>query len=451
MEATKINVALEPIRTSLGATPTQLLLVVAGYVLTFGLTLVPAGRIGDMRSRKALMVIGIAVFTVASAACALAWNADALVGARLLAGVGAGVLTPQVVGQIQSLFVGRERGMAFGQLGAATAVSTAVGPSIAGLAVTLGGPEDGWRWMFWANVPIGIAILAAVAILVRKGTAVAPVQRLDMDIVGIVLLGTTLVSLLVPFILTTGAESDRPERWWLLLVAGAGSAAFVLWERNYEGCGRLPLVPLALFRSAHYRNGVLTSLTFFAASFPTLTLTSIYLQQGLRMTAFEAGLISFLPAIASATAASFAGRMVYRVGRPLVLMGLLLALISSVALAVSALTAPPGAAIWAIAIAWGLGGAGVGMVGSPNQALTLVATAPGSSGLAGSVMQLAQRVGTIVGVAACLPLYYYPPSGGPGQTPPEVGYVWGLAVTVLFYVVAITIGVGDWRRSRSGR
>lgn len=117
LDLVKVNVILTPLQSTLGATTTQTQLIVAGYVLAFGIALVPAGRLGDQWNRKAMFLLGLTLFTVASLASALAPTADALVVARIIQGLAAGVLMPQVLGMIQTLFQGRQRGQAFGIFG----------------------------------------------------------------------------------------------------------------------------------------------------------------------------------------------------------------------------------------------------------------------------------------------------------------------------------------------
>jgi MFS family permease len=152
LDLTKVNVALPSIEAAFGATSTELQLIVSGYVLTFGLTLVPAGRIGDQRSRRTLFVIGLSCSRSRASPARSPPRRGALV-ARLLQGVAAGIQMPQVLGLIQQLFQGAERGKAFGLFGATIGVATAFGPTLGGLAIAIGGPEDGWRGIFWMNVP----------------------------------------------------------------------------------------------------------------------------------------------------------------------------------------------------------------------------------------------------------------------------------------------------------
>ena len=135
LDMTKVNTALPALETALGATSTELQIIVAGYVLTFGLALVPAGRIGDQRSRKLLFLIGLIVYTGMSMIAGFAGDATTLLIARLLQGVGAGIQMPQVLGTVQELFQGKERGKAFGLFGATVGLATAFGPGLGGLAI----------------------------------------------------------------------------------------------------------------------------------------------------------------------------------------------------------------------------------------------------------------------------------------------------------------------------
>ena len=156
LDVSIVNVALPSIARRIHAGDSALQWVVSGYALAFGLVLVAGGRIGDARGRRPTLVLGLAIFTLASAACGAAQNPLMLVVARLVQGFGGGLVTPQNSGLIQGLFRGDERGRAFGVFGAVVGISTAIGPLIGGLLIQLGGAEHGWRWIFLVNVPIGI-------------------------------------------------------------------------------------------------------------------------------------------------------------------------------------------------------------------------------------------------------------------------------------------------------
>ncbi|MBO0871516.1 MAG: MFS transporter, partial [Micromonosporaceae bacterium] len=159
LDVSIVNVAIPSIQNGLHLGTGQLQWVLSGYSLTFGLLLVPAGRYGDARSRRAVFIAGLAAFTITSAAAGLARSATWLVVARLVQGAAAGVVIPQVSGLIQQLFKPEQRGRPFGLLGATIGVSTAVGPLLGGALIEAFGAHEGWRWVFYINVPVGIVAM----------------------------------------------------------------------------------------------------------------------------------------------------------------------------------------------------------------------------------------------------------------------------------------------------
>src|SRR5699024_5916786 len=160
LDVSIVNVALPSMEAGLDASSAQLSWVVSGYALMFGLALVPAGKLGDNLGRKPMFLFGLAAFTVVSLLCGFAQSATWLVVCRLLQGMAGGILNPQVIAMIQQLFRGRERGTAFGFYSAAIGVSTAIGPLVGGVLIQLVGFSAGWRWVFYVNLPVGLAALA---------------------------------------------------------------------------------------------------------------------------------------------------------------------------------------------------------------------------------------------------------------------------------------------------
>ncbi|MGO3479515.1 MAG: MFS transporter, partial [Brachybacterium tyrofermentans] len=157
-----INVALTAIGESLDADSGGLQWVISGYALAFGMLLVPAGRAGDATGRRRMFVIGVGIFTLGSLLSGLAPSVETLNIARILQGLGSGLLNPQTVALIQQHFRGQDRARAFALLATTVAVATAIGPVIGGLLIQILGPDQGWRWMFLMNIPIGlVAILGA--------------------------------------------------------------------------------------------------------------------------------------------------------------------------------------------------------------------------------------------------------------------------------------------------
>jgi EmrB/QacA subfamily drug resistance transporter len=457
LDLSKVNVALPSIEAAFDVGSTELQLIVSGFVLAFGLTLVPAGRIGDQRSRKALFIIGLSAFLVTSAICALAPNVTVLLIGRLLQGIAAGIQMPQVLGLVQQLFQGDERGRAFGLFGATIGIATAFGPTLGGLLIAVGGDTDGWRWIFWMNVPLAaIAIVFAARLL--PGPPDRPARKLALDPVGLVLFGITVIALMWPFLFTTGSPDDNPARWWTLVVFVFGLTGFIAWERRYAASGRHPLVPLSLFSVSSYRNGTALATAFFAAMPATFLLTTLYLQQGLGLEPVFAGMVTIGFALTSAVASWLGGNLVNRIGRPLVVWGLVLLLVGFGVLVLVAMFLPAEFAPWAMAGALTVAGFGGGFVISPNQTLALADIPVRQGGLAGSVGQLGQRIGTAVGTAVGLSLFYATiwresDGNGPDLEVYQHAYGYGMLAVALFLAVALAVALadlGERRRHRHG-
>jgi EmrB/QacA subfamily drug resistance transporter len=281
LDVSIVNVALPSIRAELGAGGDRLQWILSGYALAFGLVLVPAGRLGDMRGRRGVFMAGLVLFTAASAAAGLAPDSGWLVAARLVQGIAGGICNPQIAGFIQQLFQGAERGRAFGALGATIGVATAVGPLVGGALITLTGPEHGWRWVFFVNVPVGLAALP-LALRLLPPSDRRPRQRLDP--VGVLLLGSGLVSLLLP--LVQAQQWHGATRWLLLPLAVALLTGFVVWERRHPA----PIVDLGLFRLRSFGLGALLALVYFAGFTGIFFIFTLYLQNGVRYSALLAGL-----------------------------------------------------------------------------------------------------------------------------------------------------------------
>jgi EmrB/QacA subfamily drug resistance transporter len=453
LDLSKVNVGLPSIEESLGAGSTDLQLIVAGYALAFGLALVPAGRLGDIRSRRLMFVVGLSAFTLASLLCALAPDVKTLVIARILQGVAAGIQMPQVLGLIQQLFQGEERARAFGLFGAVIGVSTAFGPTVGGLLIQLGGPEDGWRLLFWMNIPLGIAaILFALRLLPKRQAR--PTGKVGLDPVGIVILAVATFSLMLPFVLTTGGPDDDPRRWLSLAVAAVAAGLFVAWERRYEAQGKSPVVHFALFKLSSYRNGILIATAYFAAIPAVFLLTTLYLQQGLGLAPVFAGMVGIPFALSSAVTAWIGGRLVSRLGRQLVVIGLAIVVVGITLLLLAAILTPREATPWAMAAAMLVAGVGAGFVISPNQTLTLAEIPVTEGGVAGSMAQVGQRVGTAVGVAAASATFFstlYAEAAGDAEASLAVyhdGFRNGFLVTISLVAVALALGLVDLGQRR---
>ncbi|GAA1916476.1 MFS transporter [Microbacterium aoyamense] len=454
LDLTKVNVALPSIGHVLDADSTQLQLIVSGFVLTFGLVLVPAGRLGDQRSRRMLFVVGLSLYTLTSIACALAPTAEILLIARLFQGVAAGIQMPQVLGMAQELFQGAERGRAFGLFGATIGVATAFGPTLGGLLIAIGGETDGWRLIFWMNVPLCLIAIALVLWMLPKTRTRSP-RPVQLDPFGLLLFAASVVALMWPFLFTTGAPTDNPARWWLLVAFALFVSAFIAWERRYQSRGKSPLIPLKLFRIGSYRNGTLLQTAYFTAAPAMFLLGTLFLQQGLGLAPVYAGMVSIGFALASAVTSVIGGNMVGRFGRIVVVWGLGAMLACVGGLVAAALYTDPAWTPWVMAAIMVVGGAGGGLVIAPNQTLTLADVPVKQGGVAGSVGQLGQRIGTAVGTAVGLSLFYAAIYRETGAASDIVvyhdAYAYGMIAVGLFLGLAFIVAIVDLTARRKGR
>lgn len=447
------NVALPSIASSLNVGPSSLQLISAGYVVTFGLTVVPFGRLGDQGHRRRLLLGGLLLYLAASLLCGLAPEWRMLIAGRILLGVSAGILMPQAMGVIQQLFRGAERGRAFGAFGVAVAVSTAAGPGVGGLLVTLGGHGEGWRWIFLMNIPVGVVLLAASLRLVPNAPATQVLRR-GFDPVGIGLLGAAVLLLLYPFILTTGQPGDSSDRWFALVPAAALVVCFYSWERRYATRGRLPLVDGQLFRTPSYRNAMVIAMIWLACG-PGVTLTlMLFLQLGLGLTPIAAALIVLPASVGAATGARWAAPRVGRLGRALTVSGLGISAAGMAGSLCAALTLPKGAAIGVIAASQTLNGFGSGLVIAPNNVLLLSHVPPEQASLAASIGHLTQRIGNSVGIAATSAALYSLIFGAVGSLSGASHSVYvsalaaGYGTAGLFLLLALGAATGDLLRLR---
>ncbi|MET0735310.1 MAG: MFS transporter [Microbacterium sp.] len=453
LDLTKVNVALPSIGESLDAGSTELQLIVSGFVLTFGLVLVPMGRLGDQRSRRMLFVVGLSLYTATSIVCALAPSAEVLLIGRLLQGVAAGIQMPQVLGMAQELFQGKERGRAFGLFGATIGVATAFGPTVGGLLIAIGGPTDGWRLIFWMNVPLCLIAIALVLWILPDTRTRSP-RKVQLDPVGVILFGATVISLMWPFLFTTGAPTDNPARWWLLVAFALFVSAFIAWERRYSAQGKSPLIPLKLFRIGSYRNGTLLQTAYFTAAPALFLTTTLFLQIGLGLEPVYAGMVSIGFALASAVTSWLGGNLVGKYGRIVVVWGLAGMLLCVGGLMLAALYTDPAVTPYVMAAVMVVGGAGGGLVIAPNQTLTLMDIPVKQGGVAGSVGQLGQRIGAAVGTAVALSLFYstiYRESGSHDDLVVyHDAYAFGMISVGVFLALAFLVSILDLSARRKG-
>lgn len=393
-----VNVALPSIRTSLHASESELSWVVSGYALGLGLALIPAGRIGDRIGHKWVFILGLALFTATSMACGLSQDGGQLVIWRVLQGVAGGIYIPAVGSFIQLLFTGKDRGRAFGIMGAVIGLSSAVGLIVGGLIIQLFGTADGWRWVFFVNLPIGVfAVIASIFILPGRERNLD--RRTGLDLTGALILAAGLVAILVPLI--DGQQEDWPLWTWLSLAGGVLLlVAFAFWEIGVARRGALPLVPPSLFHHASFTMGMLLSLIYFAGFTSIFFTVSILWQAGLGHTALESGLFTLPIAVGTFFASMASQRLVVRLERRILWIGVACMALGLSAFALILLFVPATElSSWMFALPLFVSGVGNGFFLGPNAQFIIATVENSEAGAASGVINTAQRIGTAIGVA----------------------------------------------------
>lgn len=437
LDVSIVNVALPSIEQGLDAGENTLQWVVSGYALSFGLLLVPAGRLGDARGVRPVFMTGVVLFVLASMACGFAQSGLQLVLARLLQGFAGGLVTPQITALIQTLFRGRERGRAFGLFGTVVGISTGIGPLLGGAIIAVFGADSGWRYVFFVNLPLGVIALVLAAKWIPHVKRARTDKRESLDPVGVVLLGLAVLCLLLPFI---EQQSWGTSRLLLFPLAALLLGVWLLHERRYSRHAE-PVVDLELFRLRSYSLGAGLGLLFFAGFTAVFFIYTQYLQNGLGYAAWEAGLATTPWAIGTAAMSSVGAKAVMKRGRPVIALGTALCLLGIVGTYVAVLLEPGRAAAWLVAAPFLLGGLGAGLVISPNQALTLSQVPGSGSGSAGGVLQTTQRVGAAAGIAFTGSVFYSAVASSQGDF--ALAFRHGLIVIGSFVAAALVLAVVD--------
>jgi EmrB/QacA subfamily drug resistance transporter len=446
LDVSIVNVALPSIEREFSVSAGTAQWVVSGYALTFGLALVPAGRLGDTFGRRRMFLIALSAFVLTSALTGAAQTTGWLLAARLLQGVAGGMLIPQNVGLIQDMFRGAERARAFGILGSVVGLSTATGPVVGGVILDLAGSQDGWRWVFYVNVPIGLVALVLAARLV-PATSTAGTRGTHLDLVGSLLLGAGVLCLLLPVV--SNESGGAGWLWWLFAPAALLLAAFARWEVRTAGRGQAPLLDPQLARTAGFPTGSAIALVYFTGFTGIWVVLALFFQDGLGYSPLRSGLAVTPFALGSAVSAVFAGRAVPRFGRWLNVTGLVAAAVGMIATALVLHSVGGDAAAWATAGPLLVAGLGGGMVVSPNTTLTLEAVPARMAGAAGGALQTAQRIGSAIGTALLATVYYHALTGSGGRFAAAVSDALLCAAGLMLLALVIAVAEVIERRHRS--
>jgi EmrB/QacA subfamily drug resistance transporter len=380
-----VTTALPSIRTDLGGGLEDLQWTVNAYTLSFAAALLTGAALGDRFGRRRMFLVGLGVFTLASAAAALAPSTGALIAARAVQGVGAAIVTPLTLTLLSEAFPPGRRGLVIGAWSGISGLGVALGPLIGGAVV------DGisWHWIFWINVPIGLALLPLAA--TRLSESHGPAGRLDLP--GLALAGSGL------FALVFGIVRGEALGWTSATVLGALAsgvallAAFVAWELRTPA----PMLPMRFFRSRAFAasNGV--SLAMYFGVFGSIFLLAQFFQVTQELSPLEAGLRTLPWTAMPMLVAPIAGILSDRIGsRPLMFAGLAL---QSVAIAWIASVSTPDVAYAALIAPFVLAGTGMALVFAPTANAVLAAVRPEEAGQASGATNAIREVGGALGVA----------------------------------------------------
>jgi len=390
LDVNAVIVALHSIGQDLGFSQAGLQWVISAYVLFFAGFLLLSGRVADLWGRRRIFVAGLAIFTVASLCCGLSVSPEMLVVSRAIQGLGAATTAPAALSIITTIFAeGRERDRAV-----ATWTAVAAGGGAAGLL--LGGfitDVLGWEWIFFVNVPAGVAGIALSHVLLPESRDPAASRRLDLLGAGMVTSG--LVLLVLGLTWTEEAGFGSPITLATLGFAAAFFGAFVLVERRAAD----PLVPLRLFRLRELVGAALVAFALTAA--PVGVLVTLYLQNTLGYSASLAGLAGLPFSLCVIAGSMLGGRISERIGGR-VTMSLGLAVVAASALVTTGITAEGGVAYVLASAA--LSGLGLGCASVASTARGTSAVEEGKRGLASGFMNTSAPVGTALGLAALLTL-----------------------------------------------
>jgi EmrB/QacA subfamily drug resistance transporter len=313
-----VNIALPSIRRELHATDAHIQLTVAGYGLAFAVCLITGGRLGDIYGRKKLFQIGMTGFTLASMLCGFAQTPAQLVAFRIVQGLVAALMTPQVLATVQVMFAGHERDTATGLVGAVVGVGSFLGNVLGGWLVGANLFDLGWRPIFFVNVPIGIVAIIASHWLVRESKS--PVAS-KLDPVGALLSGLGLFLIIFP--LAEGRERGWPL-WSFALMALAVLVGwiFLRYEKALEARGGSPLISSELLESSGFARGLMGILLLFSGISSFALVLTLFLQDGLGIGPQQVGIIFGALSISFLIASLGAVKIVQKMGAKALLVGL---------------------------------------------------------------------------------------------------------------------------------
>lgn len=391
-----INIAIPSIQSGLQASSSAAQWTVNAYILGMALMIITGGRAGDILGRKKMFMLGIAGFTIFSAFTGLAATMNVLIFSRAMQGIMAAIMIPQVLSYIQVLFAPKERAGALGAYGGVSAFATVGGPMLAAFLIKIDLFGLGWRTIFLINIPVGVFIFIAAALLLTESKSINPLR---VDIPGTLMAMVSLIMLLYPLI--QGNSLGWPVWTYISMVASLiVGILFIAYEKHRMKMNRSPLIALNLFQFKSFIGGVSVSTLIMIAMSGYFLVFTFYLQMGLHFTPLHAALAALpfsvmVPAMSGFSVMKLAP--IY--GRKVVVFGLILLALGLAGVELVMHGAGTSLSNWQLLPTLLIGGAGMGMVVAPLIDFSISEVPGQDAGSASGILNMMQQVGSSIGIA----------------------------------------------------
>jgi EmrB/QacA subfamily drug resistance transporter len=431
-----VNVALPSIQTDLGFSQENLQWVISAYALFFGGFLLLGGRAADLLGRRRLFVAGLILFSAASLASGLAWSDESLILFRAAQGLGAAIITPAALSILMTTFSeGRERNTALGVWGAVGAFGAVAGVLLGGILTDW----LSWEWIFYINVPVGLAALALTPILLTESRD-AHVKSFDVP--GAVLVTGGLVTLVYAITQANDYGWGSAETIGLFVAAGVLLAAFVGWEARV----REPLMPFSIFRIRTVSAANISGLILGTVTFSMFLMLTLYMQQVLGYSPMKTGVAYLAVAGSAIITSTIAAQLVTRVGvKPVIVAGMTFL---AAGLFYFTQVSVGGSYLGDLLPGFLLIAAGLGFSFVPISIAALAGVQPSEAGLASGLFNTSQQIGGALGIAALSAVATSKTESGVASGTPlpkaltdgfESAFVWGGLVAVVGILVALVL------------
>ncbi len=440
-----INVATPSLQSQLKIGLATIELVIGGYTFAYASLLITAGRWGDIFSYKRLFMSGMALFTVASLFCGISQNGTQLVVMRLVQGVGAALMVPQVVALITVTFAPPERPKALSWFGATIGLAVVSAQILGGALLSANVNNLGWRVIFLINIPIGAVALVLAA---RLLPATKAPKRPKQDVVGNLGISLALGLAILPIVV--GRSENWPAWGWVMLAASVPVAiATLVYEKRLPARGGQPMLDLTLFQNRAYSTGITVIvgvMTFYSGFLFCMTM---FLQFGLGLSPLQAGLTFGPMGLGFAISSLMARPLLMKYGAIVITVGQVMLVLCCVVLLISLQVSGGNTSVWETVVPMILGGLGTGVTLPALTGVVMSKVAPPQAGVASGVLTTGQQFAQTIGVAALGVIFF----SVLGTNLDKAGYVHALTVICILGIAlsgATLIGTFFLPRGRMG-